>query len=349
MKLTEYIKGERRGKEANRIERKAMRDPFLYDALDGFDTVEGNHAERIADIQRRLSHRSRRTNHWMAYAGIAASLLVCVIAGGYFIFNKDSVDFVVKSEAPANEIAFEEQLPVKEQESEDVLGRPDNEMVGSVNDEQRIRDYHYEDATEAESDAEEVLPKNKKILPADKADELKRQAVIKDELTMIDDDSSEQSATVPKPPVPVSDAHQEIIQDELPVQDELAQNEKASGQGDVKALNDAVVSGYGTVRSATEKERARVARLETPEPKIGWKAYRKYLKDSLRRPSDDECSKSKGTVEVTFHIDKEGVPYDFVIGKSLCPSADAEATRLVKEGSLWTCESYKRMKVEVKF
>ena len=184
----------------------------------------------------------------------------------------------------------------------------------------------------------------------EEANQLKRQIVVKDELAAVNDDLSEQSVTIPKPPVPVTDAHQEVIQDKLPVQDELAQNEKASEQEDnAKVLNDAVVSGYGTVRAATEKERAKAARLETPVPKNGWKAYKKYLKDSLRRPSDDECSKSKGIVEVTFHIDKEGVPYDFVIGKSLCPSADAEAIRLVKEGGVWTCESYKRMKVEVTF
>ena len=275
MKLTEYIKGERRGKEANRIERKAMRDPFLYDAIDGFDAVEGNHMERIADIQRRLSRRSHRTNHWMAYAGIAASLLVCVIAGGYFIFNRESADFVVKSEAPVNEVAFEEQLAAKEQPSEDVMEQPDNEMVGSVNDEQRVSDYHYEDAAESESDAEVVLSKKKKTLSAEEVNKLKHQTIVKDELVTVDDGLSEQFSTIPKSPVPVSDAHQEVIQDELPVQDELAQNEKASGQENAKVLNDAVVSGYGTARSATERERAKSARLETPEPKIGWKAYRR--------------------------------------------------------------------------
>lgn len=37
MKLTDYIFGSRRGREANRLEREAMADPFLADAVE--DTI----------------------------------------------------------------------------------------------------------------------------------------------------------------------------------------------------------------------------------------------------------------------------------------------------------------------
>ena len=39
MKLIDYIQGKRRGQEANRLEREAMNDPFLQDAIDGFDRI----------------------------------------------------------------------------------------------------------------------------------------------------------------------------------------------------------------------------------------------------------------------------------------------------------------------
>ena len=35
MKLSDYIRGFRKGKEAHRLEKEAMRDPFLADALKG--------------------------------------------------------------------------------------------------------------------------------------------------------------------------------------------------------------------------------------------------------------------------------------------------------------------------
>ena len=41
MKLIDYITGNRKGREARRIEREAMDDPFLRDALEGYDAVLG--------------------------------------------------------------------------------------------------------------------------------------------------------------------------------------------------------------------------------------------------------------------------------------------------------------------
>mgnify|MGYP005798868803 CR=1 FL=1 len=54
MKLTDYIFGSRRGREANRLERDAMSDPFLAEALDGFDGVYGNHSDKLADLRQRI-------------------------------------------------------------------------------------------------------------------------------------------------------------------------------------------------------------------------------------------------------------------------------------------------------
>ena len=47
MKLLDYIQGLRKGKEAHRLERESMQDPFLADAMDGYSQVEGNHEQRI--------------------------------------------------------------------------------------------------------------------------------------------------------------------------------------------------------------------------------------------------------------------------------------------------------------
>jgi len=51
MQLEDYIKGSRHGKEANRLEREAMNDPFLQAALDGFDAVPGDPTETIERLK----------------------------------------------------------------------------------------------------------------------------------------------------------------------------------------------------------------------------------------------------------------------------------------------------------
>mgnify|MGYP001527627235 CR=1 FL=1 len=39
MKLLDYIRGLRKGKEAHRLEKESMKDPFLADAMDGYGQV----------------------------------------------------------------------------------------------------------------------------------------------------------------------------------------------------------------------------------------------------------------------------------------------------------------------
>lgn len=92
MKPTDYIKGGRRGREAHDLELEAMRDPFLSDALEGMEAVEGDHADAAAQLERRIAARTavestsetasarRRRNTWRAFAA-AAAVLVAATAG----------------------------------------------------------------------------------------------------------------------------------------------------------------------------------------------------------------------------------------------------------------------------
>lgn len=87
--LLQYIQGSRKGKEAHRLEKEAMKDPFLSDALDGYQTVEGNHVESIEAMRRRISRRTRSQRDLIAKWSIAASLLICLGFGSYFWFNRE--------------------------------------------------------------------------------------------------------------------------------------------------------------------------------------------------------------------------------------------------------------------
>lgn len=92
MKLKDYIQGKRRGKEANELERKALQDPFLQDALDGFDVVKGDHWADIDKMEKRLVRQkpkrsSRRNWIWSA----AAMLVVFLGTQIYRWINQDEV------------------------------------------------------------------------------------------------------------------------------------------------------------------------------------------------------------------------------------------------------------------
>lgn len=117
MKIWHYIQGNRKGKEAHRVEKEAMKDPFLADALEGYEKTQGNHQREVAKLQRevtrlqkRITNKSanKKPNHLKAW-GIAASILIVVGMGTWYLlgdslFTKEiySADILMEeSELPA--------------------------------------------------------------------------------------------------------------------------------------------------------------------------------------------------------------------------------------------------------
>lgn len=88
--MMQYIQGQRKGKEAHRLEKEAMKDPFLSDALDGYQAVEGSHVESIETMRRRISRRTRSRRDSITKWSVAASLLICLGFGSYFWLNKET-------------------------------------------------------------------------------------------------------------------------------------------------------------------------------------------------------------------------------------------------------------------
>jgi hypothetical protein len=86
----------------------------------------------------------------------------------------------------------------------------------------------------------------------------------------------------------------------------------------------------------------------TPEPVTGNNDYEKYLKTKLIPPVDSDCKNAKGKVVLSFYVDGNGRPFGINVKKSLCPAADEEAIRLVKEGPGWTTGE-NEVEIDVKF
>jgi TonB family protein len=72
------------------------------------------------------------------------------------------------------------------------------------------------------------------------------------------------------------------------------------------------------------------------EPTDGWGAYQYYLLNNVSIPRDAAQQKLHGTVEISFQVADNGRLSDFRVEKSLSPSCDKEAIRLLREGPAWT-------------
>ena len=85
MKLIDYIQGKRRGQEANKLEREAMNDPFLQDAIDGFDAVQDDHVQTIRDLEREIIDKTTKRKPLISHRtwaiGAAASVILILGIG----------------------------------------------------------------------------------------------------------------------------------------------------------------------------------------------------------------------------------------------------------------------------
>ncbi len=93
MKLLKYIQGLRKGKEAHRIEKEAMRDPFLSEALEGFDSVQDDHLKQIETLRAQIEARSRNTHRTRMIWGwsMVASVFLGIFLGSYYFLQPERI------------------------------------------------------------------------------------------------------------------------------------------------------------------------------------------------------------------------------------------------------------------
>ncbi|GAA3972259.1 carboxypeptidase-like regulatory domain-containing protein [Mucilaginibacter dorajii] len=89
LQIRKYLNGELDAKAMHRLEREALDDPFLMDALEGFETVPTDQQANLADLSGRLQQRvappqKGRVIAWRTWS-IAASVLLVLTIGGLWL------------------------------------------------------------------------------------------------------------------------------------------------------------------------------------------------------------------------------------------------------------------------
>lgn len=127
--IWKYLRGSRVGKEANRLEREALSDPFLYEALEGLTGTEGEHVTTIGELQRRIGYPVKNKKKvflrkWWAVAallilgGVALQLLYFREAGrqmAVIVRSKDSIAVIPGNRLPVPELAAGQALEEREE------------------------------------------------------------------------------------------------------------------------------------------------------------------------------------------------------------------------------------------
>lgn len=301
MKLWRYIQGDRKGKEAHRIEKEAMKDPFLADALEGYEDVHSNQQREVAKLQRDVARLQKRiakksankpTNYLKAWS-IAASILIAVGIGAWFLLE----DTLAPKDLYTNIQTAKEDTPAAVPEPIPEIPEEELDIVIS------------EDRLSDQSARKEVSDTKKREVQE------QQEATV----TIIQEDENDLSVSATKD-LSVS----AIIEEEINVEKEEAIIQKKEATTPVPQEAPATAMAQTLVEDAAN-----------PSPVSGMEAYMDYIRRNLKHPTDEECRNVKGSVVVAFKIGQSGRPYNIRVTQGLCSSINKEAIRLIINGPNW--------------
>ena len=363
MNLKQYIRGRRRGKAARDLEKEALNDPFLNDAIDGYDAVLGDHSRHLENLHRKVSRSSLERADFRRLAGLVAGLLILFTIN--FFFNRKEEVEMTAMDTTAGQAATVWADTGKNVETEIVppliAEAKERETEQKVCSDDEIRKAH---------NTPVIRQKNKESV-VEKSLAMSTDVVSEDEVRLADEPveeikvmaMSKHTIAAARPLATAAHEATGIVTDKsgsplagVAVQIKNSKTGVVTGSdgrfsipvSGKDSLQFSFVGFETTSICADPNSPMSIVLSESPmtlsesvivksadlEPVMGWREFRKYLKREMRLPADT-CRNISGKVSLTFEIDGQGHPINIKIRKSLCPSLDREAMRLLKSGPIW--------------
>jgi len=319
MNLKDYIKGARRGKEANRLEREAMGDPFLQDAMEGFDTVAGNHAEIIDKLEKRVTYiynSSRKQRNWLFYGSVAASLLLVIGFSYYFLFLK----------TPNNSMLIAENKSKAPEQPEP----------------------YFEETAIFENQYKECNKENRTIVPVTTTCE-SMEVIACDKIAQCEYSDVNNKAT---DNLAINSFEEQKIvaittEEEITSKMDFQQFEQfAPTTKERQTYSTAAKSKPTSPQPATQEVAAKKSALNEPKPAtFGEKEFNEYC---LRNAYKNLCAGKKAKVKVTFFINEAGKPSNIKYDSYTCDEAKKVMEKLLNSSPVWT-ETNRKVGVTVEW
>lgn len=121
--LGEYLRGKQRGKAANRLERNALSDPFLFEALEGLNEAKEDPLKVIEKLSRKIEYRifPRKKRIIRQGIGIAAIFLVFLVLGVFFWQKKPAEKMIFTQYVSEEEADTLKVIPIAKREKKQEL------------------------------------------------------------------------------------------------------------------------------------------------------------------------------------------------------------------------------------
>lgn len=306
--IKDYFMRRRMAKEAYKFEQKMEQDPFLYEAIEGFEDLHVSEVQQALDeLDDRLDRKSKNSFQfsWKVAASIAAVIGLGFIGYSILFITPDSV---------------EDQRVVTKEEKEGESYNP-RAVVKSFSaiDELEIPDIIADTLDALESDEVETIALSQEAIepkPERKNEEVQ---VDQEEGEIVQANKLENADT--------SELFLDVASaEEVSERDELNQIDFAPSQKSMQVSSEESMSRS---QSTSIKKSA--------QPEGGYPAYQSYISSNLKKTDDMKS----GSVVVSFEFKWNGAPKDIKVVKSLCEACDQEAIRLIDNGPKWDVEDRK--------
>jgi len=380
--IERYHAGTLPAEEMHALEKAALDDPFLADALEGY-TYTSTPAADIEAIRKRLQPKEEKTvvvplwkRSWLR----AAVVIAVVVTGGLIAYKmgdnkKDTVSFkttLPKKEATADDsstavVKIAPPLAADSVSSETSVPAS-TAVAGNVNVRQRFRETINKDSSalafqmKAENDlaARSILVENRaadKAFLKDQAQQKRSSVPVLSGPTnnaIFNSNASFNQVTMAPATAPAKESWSSLASDSL----KTAYKEEKAREDTIRNFNIILQpdnTGLAEVTISTEKMKAAdrklpYVRFDTLEPAEGWAKYDEYIAANIKLPDELKTKPAAAReVELAFDISSNGQPVNITVTRSLCGSCDEEAIRLLKDGPRWQKTKNKKGKLTIRF
>lgn len=327
-----YLRGERKGKAANRLEREALCDPFLYEALEGLEGVEADHEGVLKELQVSLQAGTGERRRWKVVIRLLAAASVLLLGGvavwvltGRGAEELEHVAVVAQmpgadSTVPGMPVVAAAVVPDSEAIAEQTADRRGEVAVTGFADKKwkkggGVKRAATDEAVLAEVDevvADEAVVEADTVKVADSVEDKLGKRLNRVEVRP--------AASKAKSGIRIRGISP---RNQQPPREEVAEQQKEE------------VISYDKGRKRNRKPKS-VASLATDwnkksEGHLTWRQrFGRYVSDSLRYPETARANGVEGEVKLSVRLNKRGKLSRIRVMQKLTPECDREAVRLVE-------------------
>jgi len=347
--IERYHAGTLPAEERHALEKAALDDPFLADALEGF-ALTPTPAADLQALRQRLAARTEDKKVRSLFAGRrawmnVAALIVVVAAAGWlatFLFQSPGHNIAVeKVPEPPTTAA-----PVPKENATNSAVTADssfmNNQLSAAPDKARNNSVANSKAEARSADANDMAVQRQdnsaEVVAVDsapyKALSLKDMAMNEKFKASVDSNAGAVTTTA-------------MARSARKMADTVRNVNVV-----LKPLNQApseVVVLNKEGRKLAGRSRYENVKIDTLEPAEGWVKFDDYVANNLQTPPEMRAKPEPGEVQLAFDVNSQGEPVNITVVKSLCAKCDEEAIRLLKEGPRWKKKKKGKGKVTIRF